>query len=38
MEFKILDAAETELRAAARYYNSQLPGLGLDFTEEFAQV
>ena len=38
MEFKILDAAEAELRAAARYYNAELPGLGLDLTEEFAQV
>lgn len=38
MEFKILDAAEAELRAAARYYNVELPGLGLDFIEEFAQV
>lgn len=38
MEFKILDAAEAELRAAALYYNVKLPGLGLDLTEEFAQV
>lgn len=38
MEFNILDAAEAELRAAARYYNAELPGLGLDFAEEFAQV
>jgi len=37
MEFKILDAAEAELRAAARYYDAELPGLGLDLTEEFAQ-
>lgn len=38
MEFKILDAAEAELRAATRYYDAELPGLGLDLTEEFAQV
>ena len=38
MEFKILDAAEAEIRAAARYYDAELPGLGLDLTEEFAQV
>jgi hypothetical protein len=38
MEFKILDAAEVELRAATRYYDAELPGLGLDLTEEFAQV
>ena len=38
MEFKILDAAEAELRAVARFYNAEPPGLGLDFTEEFAQV
>jgi plasmid stabilization system protein ParE len=38
MEFRILDAAEAELRAAARYYDAELPGLGLDLTEEFAQV
>lgn len=38
MEFRILDAAEAELRAAARHYDAELPGLGLDLTEEFAQV
>ncbi len=34
MKFRLLPPAADELRAAARYYESQVPGLGHDFLAE----
>jgi plasmid stabilization system protein ParE len=38
MKLTLHDAAEAELRAAARYYEAKLPGLGVDLIEEFARA
>ena len=34
MKFRLLPPAAGELRAAARYYETQIPGLGHDFLAE----
>jgi hypothetical protein len=34
MKFRLLPPAVSELRAAARYYELQIPGLGHDFLAE----
>jgi plasmid stabilization system protein ParE len=34
MKFRLLPPAAGELRAAARYYETQVPGLGRDFIQE----
>jgi plasmid stabilization system protein ParE len=34
MRFRLLPPAERELRKAAKYYNSRVPGLGSDFVRE----
>jgi plasmid stabilization system protein ParE len=34
MKFRLLPPAASELRAAARYYETQTPGLGHDFLHE----
>ncbi len=34
MNFRLLPPAASELRAAARYYEGQIPGLGFDFIAE----